>query len=216
MIQHKSSGWIHNITKWGQKLGVSDASVIWSKYKLRFQASFFRVLKCHNILNKHFIMVTNLYCQTAPIRSSSCFLLWTITAMCRLPLETDYFNVAFFISIRPACTIVLMTVSCSFSVIKETVRWEMAPVAAAGHWGGCYSLCWRLGNWNPVLGAPCRHFHQWKNPSWKICQQGNNSASKFINVNNPIFIKYTLFGSQEVIQRYVNLTIERGNSLFNE
>lgn len=99
-------------------------------------------------------------------------------------------------------------------VTKEAVWREMAPAAAAGNWRGCHSLCWWPGNRNPILRAPCRHFHQWKNPSWKICQKRNNSASKFININNSIFMKDMLFGSQRgsLAVRQLNY---RKSSLFN-
>ena len=124
--------------------------------------------------------------------------------------------VCFIVCIRtlPGCGIVLMTtISYSFSMTKEAVWWEMAPAAAPGHRGGCYSLCWWPGNRNSILGAPCWHFHQWKNPSWKICQQGNNSAGKFISINNTILIKNI---PREVIQRSFSLTLERGNNFSNE
>ena len=85
-----------------------------------------------------------------------------------------------------------------FSVPKKVVRWEMAPAEAAGYWRGCHSLCWRSGNRNIITGAICWHFHQWKNPSWKICEPGNNGASKSISINNPFFFlfKYMFICSQ--------------------
>lgn len=151
----------------------------------------------HNILNNCFLSMTNTWllwdCCMLFRFKHTCLSL--VTSSLLLPaLNNNYHTVNTpsrrqislllvfdaFISTLPASTMALMTLSSSFPVTKQAVWREMAPAAAARHRRGRDSLCRWPGNWNSVLGAPCWHFHQWKNPSWKICQQGNNSASKFV------------------------------------
>lgn len=83
-------------------------------------------------------------------------------------------------------------------LLWQGVRPEMAPGAAAGYRGGRHALHRRPGSWNPTITAPGWDFHQWENASWKICQQGNNSASKsinLVNIHSPISIKGMFYPS---------------------
>lgn len=138
--------------------------------------------------------------------SSSCVLLWTpdtAIPQCGISISKDYLHLKdrdysiltihlhtlFFLSyyLLLLYLLCLQSMYWLFRVISYNQKafwWEMAPAAAAHHWGGCYSLCWWPRSRNPAPGVPCRHFHQWKNSSWKICEKGRNSPSKFIPFTN--------------------------------
>lgn len=182
------------------------------QYKPNKQTSFF----C-------FVSKSNSFVPTVKIHYHS-FLLCRL-CLCLLQLFAEHFllsapctqRVSYFLSVfinaLAACTseLIKFYVLC---LSKSAVWWEMASAAAARHWRGCHTLYWWQCNWNPIIGAPCWHFHQWKNPNRKICQKGNNSASKFNNINSPGLMKCMLFAPKKSIQQCVNS--KAGTVKFNE